>query len=273
MALKLTVAPYGFDLVVNDGADLVFHGTSAETNIFSDTATTPGSLVSDQFDTNAGSLRLTGGADLTTRLTGPFDFTNVKTLTVGAGSTFAVVDGNGDRRTLNNEQGSPSIIEGDGTIFADVVNGFTGEIRPESTDGTGGLATLTIDGDLTLTDESGSGSGGVYLDATANDIDTLVVTGTANLAGALYINSVSMPFASDLSLLRSASLALTQEVLVLDAETIVGSFDLVSVNGDTTLATRIDFASGDVFVLIPEPGVLATLAAALLLVRRRPQPI
>jgi len=273
---RLDIAPTGFDLVVNDGANLRFHGPSADTNLFADSASTPGNLVSDAFDTNAGSLRLTGGADLTTRLTGPFDFTNAGTITVGAGSTLSVVDGNGDRRTLNNEQGSASVIQGDGTVFADVFNGFTGEIRPDATDGSNDLATLTIDGDLTLTDESQSGSGGVYLDAIADGTDTLVVTGTATLAGALYINSVQSPFPPDfLNLTRSASLTAPantgpQEFLILDAGAIVGSFDLISLDGDTSLTTRIDFANGDVFVVIPESATLGVLiAAAPLLARRR----
>lgn len=276
---RLIIAPTGFDLVVNDGANLSFHGTTANTNLFADSASNPGSLVSEAFDTNAGSLRLTGGADLTTRLSGPFDFTNAGGLTVGAGSTFAVVDGNGDRRVFNNEQGSASVLRGDGTVFADVFNGFTGEIRPEATDaapGTGGLATLTIDGDLTLTDESQSGSGGVYLDATADGIDTLVVTGTATLAGALYINSVQSPFPPGfLRLLNPASLTASangpQEFLILDAGAIVGNFDLISLDGNTSLTTRIDFANGHVFVVIPEPTALAALLgfASLVLRRRR----
>ncbi|MEO0514217.1 MAG: hypothetical protein AAF086_02840 [Planctomycetota bacterium] len=271
---RLNIAPTGFDLVVNDGADLSFHGASADTNLFADSASNPGALVSEAFDTNAGSLGLTGGADLTTRLTGPADFTNAGTLTVGAGSTFAVVDGNGNQKTLNNEQGSTSVLRGDGTIFADVFNGFTGEIRPDATDGSSDLATLSIDGDLTLTDESQSGSGGVYLDATADGTDTLVVTGTATLAGALYINSVQSPFPPGFLSLRTATALNTaaqgpQEFLLIDADAIVGDFDLISLDGDTSLTARIDFANGDVFMVIPEPATLGVLlAAAPLLIRR-----
>ncbi|MEM9882459.1 MAG: hypothetical protein AAF800_06060 [Planctomycetota bacterium] len=261
----LDVAPNGFDLVVNDRASLAFHGNAADTNLFNDAAGTPGSLVSDAFDTNAGSFSLTGGTDLTTRLTGPFDFTNAGTLTVGAGSTFSVVDGNGDRRNLNSDQGSPSVIRGDGTIFADVFNGFTGEIRPDLTaPGSSGFATLTIDGDLLLTDESQSGSGGVYLDTAANGpgIDTLVVTGTATLAGALYIDSVPTLFPVGPFGTLSAGPATPQEFLILDAGSIVGGFDLISLNGDTSFTTRIDFANGQVFLVIPEPTGLALLLAA-----------
>ncbi|MEO1235152.1 MAG: hypothetical protein AAFX76_00030 [Planctomycetota bacterium] len=276
---RLNVAPTGFDLVVNDGADLEFHGPSADTNLFADTPSIPGSLVSDAFDTNAGSLRLTGGTSLTTRLTNPFfDFTNAGVLAVGAGSTFAVTDTNGDRRTLNNQtdSGPAPVLGGDGTVFADVFNGFSGEIRPETTNGSNGPATLTVDGDLTLTDESQSGSGGVYLETFADGIDTLVVTGTATLAGALYIDSVRSPFPPDFPSLFLATAAATaaptgpQEFLILEADTIVGNFDLVSFNGDTSLATRIDFAAGRVFVTIPEPTSLTLLlAAAPLLTRRR----
>ena len=75
----------GFDLAILDGATLEFAGTSADTDLFAQTSS-PGALVSNQFGTNAGTLILRDGADLTTNANG---FDNAGILFVGAGSTFS----------------------------------------------------------------------------------------------------------------------------------------------------------------------------------------